>query len=132
MGFTLHSGHCVGFIEAIVDTGSAFSVISTTDALRLQMPLTSMKSGRTIELAGYTFYNHSLGSVNLKNIKLEDNTHIAIDNFKMGVLIPTKLDKGTLNAVKAIPSIIGSDFLEDQQYALVFAPSKKTAYLDKL
>jgi len=47
-----------------------------------------------------------------------------------GALVPTKLDKKTLEDVRNIPSIIGHDFLEENKLALYFNVSAKIAYLE--
>jgi len=40
-------------IDALVDTGSPFTVLSPKDALSTRLPLSRMRSGPTIGLAGY-------------------------------------------------------------------------------
>jgi len=40
--------------------------------------------------------------------------------------IPPKVE-----GVEHIPTIIGTDFLEDNEFALLFNPSKREAYLEK-
>jgi predicted aspartyl protease len=42
-------------IDALVDTGSPFTVLSPKDALSTRLPLSRMRSGPTIGLAGCTF-----------------------------------------------------------------------------
>lgn len=126
--FTLRFSHFFGFIEALVDTGSPFTVLSPADALKLKLPITTMRSGSPVSLAGFRFLNHPLDKVHL-NFKTEDAQYLSIE-MKMGVLIPTKIDRQTLEDVKHIPSLIGNDFLEDQKLALIFDPSTKSAYLE--
>ena len=48
----------------------------------------------------------------------------------IAALVPTKLDKKTLDDVKSIPSIIGHDFLEENKIAFYFHPSAKITYLE--
>jgi hypothetical protein len=48
----------------------------------------------------------------------------------IGALVPTKIDKATLQAVKDIPNIIGHDFLEGNKISLYFNPGAKIAYLE--
>jgi hypothetical protein len=126
--FSLRFSHCFGFIEALVDTGSPFTVLSPTDALRLKLPITTMRTGSPVSLAGFRFLNHPLEKANL-NFKKEDGQYYQVE-MKIGVLVPTKTDKAALEAVKHIPSLIGNDFLEDHKLSLVFNPSAKVAFLN--
>lgn len=127
--FSLRFSHCFGFVEALIDTGSPFTVLSSMDALRLKLPITTMRSGNPVSLAGFRFLNHPLGKVHL-NFKTEEGQYFSLD-IGMGVLIPTKIDKQTLQDVQHIPSLIGNDFLEDQKFTLNFDPSNKLAYLER-
>jgi len=126
--FSLRFSHFFGYVEALVDTGSPFTVISPTDALRLKLPITTMRTGSPIFLAGYRFLNCPIEKVHL-NFKMEDGQYFSTD-IKMGVLVPTKIDRKTLEDIKHIPSLIGNDFLEDQKLALSFNPSSRLAYLE--
>ena len=87
-----------------------------------------MRTGSTVSLAGFRFMNHPLEKARL-NFKMEDGQYYPVD-MRMGVLIPTKIDTPTLEAVQHIPSLIGNDFLEDQKFTLVFDPNAKLAFLN--
>jgi len=102
-----------GFINALIDTGSPRTVISAGDALRLSLPIKSMKSGEPMGLAGHSFYRHPLKDASLHFSTLEGNP-LVVDDIEIGVLVPTKIDRKTLRSetLKAIPSIIGNDLLE--------------------
>jgi hypothetical protein len=126
--FSVRFSHCFGFIKALVDTGSPFTVLSPLDALKLKLPITTMWTGSPVYLAGFCFLNHPLDKVRL-NFKTENAQYLSID-MKLGVLIPTKMDRKTINSVKHIPSLIGNDFLEDQKLTLNFDPCAKSAYLE--
>jgi len=118
-----------GMIEALVDTGSPFTVLSTSDALKLKLPITKMRSGEPVSVAGFRFFNHQLNNVTLV-FRTEDGKIFTLSHLKVGVLIPTKIDKKTLEEVKHIPSIIGNDFLEEHRFALHYDPARKLAYLE--
>jgi len=45
--------------------------------------------------------------------------------------MPTTINKKVLNDVKPIPSIVGNDFLEENNLALFFNPSQKITYLEE-
>lgn len=128
--FTLRFAHCFGFVEALVDTGSPFTVLSPIDALKLKLPITTMRSGSPVFLAGFRFLCHQLPKTHI-NFKMDDGQYFGVDRA-MGVLVPTKINPQTLKAVQHIPSLIGNDFLEDQKFTLVFNPSSNLAYLEQI
>lgn len=61
----------------------------------------------------------------------ENAESLSVDISEMGVLVPTKVNKKMLEAVKHIPSIMGDDFLEDYNFALHFDPSARMGYLER-
>ena len=130
ISFAFSSSHCFGYIEALVDTGSPFTVLSTVDALRLKLPIKTMHRGEPVYLAGFTFFKASMGNSSM-TFRTDDQKSVKIEFNKVGVLIPTKLDQKQLEAVRSIPSIIGNDFLEQEKFALYVNPSAKVAYLER-
>lgn len=126
----LKSSHCFGFIEALVDTGSPFTVLSTVDALKLRLPIKTMRKVEPVYLAGFTFFKATLGNSSM-TFRTDDQKSLTIQFNNMGVLIPTKLDPNQLEGVKHIPSIVGNDFLEQEKFGLYVNPSTKVAYLER-
>lgn len=126
----LKSSHCFGFIEALVDTGSPFTVLSTVDALKLRLPIKTMRKVEPVYLAGFTFFKATLGNSSM-TFRTDDQKTLKIQFNNMGVLIPTKLDPNQLEGVKHIPSIVGNDFLEQEKFGLYVNPSTKVAYLER-
>lgn len=116
-------------VDALIDTGSPFTVLSTNDVLSTRMPIIKMQSGETVSLAGHRFFNHPIKNVTM-NFRTESDELFRVNLPAIGSLIPTKLDKKTMDEVKAIPSIIGTGFLEDQKLALYFNPSARVAYVE--
>jgi len=88
-----------------------------------------MQSGETVSLAGYRFFNHQIREATL-SFRTETNELFKASLPSIGSLVPTKLDKKTMDDVKHIPSIIGNDFLEEQKLALYFNPSIREVYLE--
>jgi hypothetical protein len=88
-----------------------------------------MQSGETVLLAGHRFFNHPIKDVTM-NFRTESNELFKVNLQTIGSLIPTKTDRNTMNEIKAIPSIIGTGFLEDQKLALYFNPSTRVVYLE--
>jgi len=127
--FFLRTSHISKLVDALIDTGSPFTVLSTNDVLSTRMPITRMQSGEIVSLAGFRFFNHPIRDVTM-NFRTESDELFKVNLPKIGSLIPTKIDKETMNNVKHIPSIIGNDFLEEQKLALYFNPSTRVVYLE--
>lgn len=127
--FFLRNLHIAKPIDALVDTGSPFTVLSTNDIMSTRLPISKMQSGEIVSLAGFRFFNHPIKNVTM-NFRTETDELFKVNLPTIGSLIPTKLDKKTINDVKHIPSIVGNDFLEDQKLAFYFNPSVKVAYLE--
>jgi len=117
------------FLDALIDTGSPDTVLSTRDALSMRLPISAMRSGRTVGLAGHSFFNHPLGGATLK-FTTDDGGVYVVEMESVGVLVPTRMDSSTLEAVRPIPSLIGNDLLEDYGFALVFNPRAGVSYLE--
>jgi len=116
-------------VDALIDTGSPFTVLSTKDILTTRMSMNNMQSGETVSIAGFHFFNHQIRNVTM-NFRTEQNELFTVNLPTIGSLIPTKTDKKTMDEVKSIPSIIGHDFLEEQKLALYFNPSARLVYLE--
>lgn len=115
-------------ISGVVDTGSPFTSISPRDALAFGLPIRNWGKGDIVFLAGFKFYAHSLEAT----LSFKD-TDAKLVKFRCGVtvLVPTKIDRGTLEQMQDIPSLIGTDFMEDQGLTLVFDPHSLRAYFEK-
>lgn len=129
VAFLLRTSKIVKGIDALIDTGSPFTVLSTKDALTTRLPLTKMQSGETVSLAGYRFFNHPLGSV-IMNFRTETDELVEVSFSSMGALVPTKIDRKMLSEIKDIPTIIGNDFLEEFGLVLHYNPKSMIAYLE--
>jgi len=116
-------------LSAVIDSGSPFTTISTRDALTFGLPIKNWQSGDLTRLAGNKFYKYELeGDAAFRTT--DDKTFRCRHKFR--VLIPTKIDEPTLREVQPIPSLIGTDFLEDNRLAFVFDPSSESAYLERV
>jgi hypothetical protein len=116
-------------IDSIVDTGSPFTTLSTNEILSTRMPIHTMQKGERVSLAGFRFFRYPINNVTLK-FKTETGELFAGKLSTISALVPTKIDKKTLNDVKSIPSIIGHDFMEENKIAFYFNPSAKITYLE--
>lgn len=127
--FFIRTPHISKLVDAVVDTGSPVTVLSTNDILSTRMSITNMQSGETVFVAGHRFFNHPIKDVTM-NFRTESDELFKVNLQTIGSLIPTKTDKNTMNDIKAIPSIIGTDFLEDQKLALYFNLSARIVYIE--
>jgi len=127
--FYVRTLHISKPVDALIDTGSPFTVLSTNDILSTRMAITKMQSGETVTLAGYRFFNHPIKDATM-NFRTESDELFKVNLPTIGSLIPTRMDKRTMDEVKYIPSIIGNDFLENQKLALYFNPSARVVYLE--
>jgi len=127
--FYVRTLHISKPVDALIDTGSPFTVLSTNDILSTRMAITKMQSGATVTLAGYRFFNHPIKDATM-HFRTESDELLKVNLPTIGSLIPTKMDKRTMDEVKYIPSIIGNDFLENQKLALYFNPSARVVYLE--
>lgn len=113
---------------AVVDSGSPFTAISTRDALAFGLPLKHWQSGTVTRLAGSKFYKHDLeGTLSFR----DSEDKIVQFRSDLIALIPTKTDEVTLREVQDIPSLIGTDSLEDNSLTFVYNPSTLTAYFER-
>jgi len=96
-----------------------------------RLSIKTLQSGETVSLAGFRFFNHPIKDVTL-NFKTEEGELLKINLPSIGALIPTKIDKNTLNEIIHIPSILGNVLLEEQKLALYFNPSTLVTYLEKI
>lgn len=120
----------MGHIDALIDTGSPFTVLSTKDIMSSRLSIKTMQRGETVSLAGFRFFNYPIKSPTMY-FKDEDGKLLKIELPSIGGLIPTKTDEKTLDEVKDIPTILGNDFLEDQRFTLSFNPSARVAFIEK-
>ncbi len=115
-------------LNAVIDSGSPFTTISTRDALSFGLPIKHWQSGELTRLAGNKFYKYELEAD--AGFRTADDKPFRC-RHKFRVLIPTTIDEATLREVQPIPSLIGTDFLEDNNLTFVFDPSAESAYLER-
>jgi len=115
--------------SAVVDSGSPFTSISTRDAIDFGLPIKHTQGEEITQLAGFKFYSHFLTATFV--FRDAEQKPFRFTGQKVRVLIPTKLDKPTLREVQDIPSLIGTDFIEDNRLTFVYNPSTLTAYFER-
>ncbi|MGB2729059.1 MAG: hypothetical protein WBD09_11455 [Halobacteriota archaeon] len=125
---TIRAPRIYGQINALVDTGSPRTVIAPKDAVKLKVPFKILprSAPKDLRIGGVTLPAYSLKGILLGVID-ENRTMKRIDMPMINVLNRPQQYKGEINH---IPSILGTDFLEDNKLALYFDPYNKIAYLE--
>ena len=119
----------MGSITFIIDTGSAESLISETDAIKIRIPIRSLPKKENIgrALTG--------GAIELREIK-DAMISFKIEDDKIERIKVSSIDVGSSarRDEKSIirDSIIGNNFLSQNKLKLIFSPYEKIAYLEKV
>lgn len=114
----------------VVDTGSPLTLIMERDAVRLGLPINSLSISTHVKLGGALFELREIVQIHL-NFRNEKDELIPIAYDKFYVARSTKRDAEALNSAYSIPSIIGVNFMKEQEFTLVFAPHKHTAFFER-
>ena len=113
------SMHVARSLSSVVDSGSPFTSISTRDAITFGLPIKNWQKGEMAQLAGFKFYRHPIeATLSFKDAE----SKIISFNSSVNVLVPTKIDKSTIREVQNIPSLLGTDFLEDNGITFSYNP----------
>jgi len=122
-----HGRKIWGTFDAFVDTGSPYTFISKTEALK--MNLTSNRDGQQVLIGGAPVLFHPINSPSFK-VFCEDKTICDIGIPTIYVALPIKNNKNSQAVASKLPSIIGMDLLIHNKFALFFDPSRGVAYLE--
>jgi hypothetical protein len=115
--------------EAFVDTGSFRTSIAPRDVERMRIRVETLppSSPRHSRIGGFVIPTYSLKNVTL-TFWDEAKKPVRIELSAIDVLGFPERVKG----IEYLPTIIGTDFLEDQKFALYFDPSHKKSHLEKI
>jgi len=117
-----------GQITAIVDTGSPRTLIAPRDATYLKIPFKILppSSPKELRVAGFVLPAYSMKDVTLGF--LDENKAMRRINMPiitvLGRPVPYRAE------IEHLPSIVGTDFLEDNKFAFYFDPHNKISYLE--
>ncbi|MBS3100388.1 hypothetical protein J4463_04215 [Candidatus Pacearchaeota archaeon] len=123
-----------GRIELVIDTGAPKTILSAGDAIRLNIPFTNFESATPLT---------GLGKGKTPVLLIKDftfslhNSDEKLSNLSMPILIadvPRIRNEGQekLNNATRIPTLIGMDFLENNNFDLFIGLNKNIAYLEKV
>jgi len=114
--------------NALVDTGSYVSSIAPRDIMKTRIPYKTLypATPRYTRIGGFVLPAFDLGDATLF-FRNEAGERVPIEAPMIKVLgIPPARE-----GIEHIPTILGTDFLEDNGFALFFNPSKREAYFEK-
>ena len=117
----------MGTFDAFVDTGSPYTFISKTEALK--MNLTSDKGGQQVSIGGAPVLFHPIKNPTFK-VFCEDKTICDVGIPIVNIALPIENNKNSQTVASKLPSIIGMDLLIHNKLALFFDPSRGIAYLE--
>jgi len=114
-------------ITFVVDTGSNATFIGEEDFAGLQISMDTLHKEEAFKMAG-SEYNLLLGKEGTLLFKTNENKTTRIDLPNIPV---AKTTSKKASGIEGIPSILGTDFLEKNKFALYFNPNKDIMYLEK-
>ncbi len=122
-----------GHLEAVIDTGAPKTILSAGDAIRLNIPFNNFES--TTPLIGLGKGRTPVLLINKFSFSLKDSEGKP-NRLSMPVLVvdvPRIRKEGLekLNNATRIPTLIGIDFLQHNDFSLFVDVNKDVAYLEK-
>ena len=115
-------------VSFIVDTGSSKSFMSHGDALRLQIPISSLSHTEPLRMGG-SRYELLQTKPFLFHFKTEEIKLYPIKTSKFFVALGTKKTEEAITESQNFPSILGTDFLMTNKLYLHFDPHNNEMYL---
>ncbi|MEW6063392.1 MAG: hypothetical protein AB1571_03450 [Nanoarchaeota archaeon] len=113
-----------------IDTGSSKTFICETDALKLKLPLNSLRFKEHTKIAGSTFEILEAPKESILYFKKDDGKSCQIKLSFFCVARTTKKTEDAKLEAAHLPSLIGTDFLLNNKLILYFAPHKNIYYLE--
>lgn len=117
-------------VEFIVDTGSNETFISEGTALKLNVPINKLSFEKHVRMASSTLQLFKMSNVTLF-LKNDENKSEKINLPFIYVMQGTKKDVQSKMAAQSYPSILGTDFILNNKFTLIFTPHKNIAYLKR-
>jgi len=124
-----------GNVIFIVDTGSPLTILSEGDALRLNVSIKNLRNPP--DEKKHIYMGGSISELKMipKKINLtfknKDNKTETIILSNLCVAIGTKRDERHKGISQGSSSVLGLDFLKDNEFLLYVNPKKDLAYLEK-
>ena len=116
-------------IEFVIDTGSPVSFLSLKDSMKLQISTKDRKQSGFINLGGSKYEQVSLRKFAFS--LLDDDKKIIKIEVELFGLHSLKKTPEKIRLAETPPSILGIDFLKNQDFSLYVNPKENISYLQK-
>lgn len=122
-----------GHLESVIDTGAPKTILSAGDAIRLNIPFKNFDSATP--LIGLGKGRTPVLLINKFSFSLRDSEGKP-NKFSMSILVADvprirKEGQEKLNNATRIPTLIGIDFLQHNNFSLFVDVNKDVAYLER-
>lgn len=122
-----HGRKIRGVFDAFVDTGSPYTIVCQTDAVKMGLCLTG--EGRQIYLGGAPILLYPIHKPSLK-VMCDNKSICDIGISTVHIASPIEGKKKSMDVNSYLKSIIGMDLLIENKLALFFDPGRGVAYLE--
>lgn len=124
---TFQYPHILAPVRFYVDTGSPQTLLSDQDVKRINFPTRNLDFNKTSLIGGTSIAIADVGRVTL---------YFKTDDGKTWTYKPSKFyisqsKRSGKHSNPYYPSVLGTDFIEENKFKLVFDPSKNIAHLEK-
>ena len=116
-----------GLFQAFVDTGSPFTFIGQTDALRLGIAPSG--TPRTVRIGGSPVNVFPIKNMTIK-VMSDDDKICDISMPEIGLAMPLENNRLSRENTSTLPSIIGVDLLKHHKLAFFFDVCNDISYLE--
>lgn len=113
--------------RVIIDTGSPSTILSYSDAMDLQVPLSNLEKGDIINIGGSKYQGYIFRKLKIR-MRSEDGTDMEED-VVVNTVKPTSQKEHI--ELTSMPTIIGNDFLKDKKLKLFCDFANENAYLER-
>ena len=115
-------------MEFVIDTGSPDSYLSDKDVRKLQIPIKGKPTKGEVDFGGSRFNKVFLPKIKMFLLKEDEGCHVL--NVNLSALKTTKTSEKKIQIAETLPSILGMDFLKEQNISLHVILTENLAYLE--
>lgn len=118
-------------IWTLIDTGSPWVALTPPDSLMLNVPLSALRTAPEYPIVNFGAYKFRRLLLKDVSIIMRDEARrtVSLGISSITVLKPTK--KMPSGKFKSLPSVLGVDFIRENNLELHFSPAKNEAFLHK-
>lgn len=117
-------------MEFVIDTGSPDSYISDTDVRKLQISIKDKPVEGEVDFGGSRYKQVALPKMKMYLLKEGKSRDYFTFNVSLSALKTTKISVKKMQAAQMLPSVLGLNFLKEQNVSLHVILSEDMAYLE--